>query len=62
MVNIEITINMEGIQKLKCTSCGTSFMSETDQSKCPTCLEESQNKATSNESGSHFGCGCGHSH
>lgn len=53
---------MEGIQKLKCTSCGTSFMSETDQSKCPTCLEESQNKATSNESGSHFGCGCGHSH
>ena len=48
---------MEGIQKLKCTSCGTAFMSETVMTKCPSCLDkESQGE-------SHMGgCGCGHQH
>lgn len=49
---------MEGIQKLKCTSCGTTFMSENAQSKCPTCTEQSN----MNNSSGHSGCGCGHSH
>lgn len=51
---------MEGVQKSKCTSCGTSFMSEREQSLCPTCLEQSKTGNTG--SGSQFGCGCGHSH
>ena len=49
---------MEGIQKLKCTSCGTTFMSETGMTKCPSCLEKESH-------GSHMGsggCGCGHQH
>lgn len=50
---------MEGIQKMKCVSCGTMFMSETEQSKCPTCIEESANNTNS---AGHAGCGCGHSH
>jgi len=48
---------MQGVQKLKCTSCGVMFMSETDSKTCPSC------------SGDHShghegmgGCGCGHSH
>jgi len=52
---------MEGIQKMKCSSCGTMFMSETQQSKCPTCVE--QNQQNNSEGGhGHAGCGCGHSH
>ncbi|MDR4491639.1 hypothetical protein [Candidatus Nitrosocosmicus sp. SS] len=47
---------MEGILKLKCNVCGTMFMSETQQSKCPSCAEQSSNM------GGHSGCGCGHSH
>ena len=48
---------MEGIQKLKCTSCGTTFMSETGVAKCPSCSENETH------GGSHMGgCGCGHSH
>ncbi|HKO64623.1 MAG TPA: hypothetical protein VJU13_05435 [Candidatus Nitrosocosmicus sp.] len=50
---------MEGIQKMKCSSCGTMFMSENEQSKCPTCAEQQQQN---NSGGSHAGCGCGHSH
>lgn len=50
---------MEGIQKMKCSSCGTMFMSETQQSKCPACAEQQQQN---NSGGGHTGCGCGHSH
>ena len=50
---------MEGIQKMKCSSCGTTFMSETQQSKCPTCVEQQQQN---NSGDGHAGCGCGHSH
>jgi rubrerythrin len=51
---------MEGIQKMKCSTCGTTFMSETQQSKCPTCVEQQQQQ--NNSGGGHAGCGCGHSH
>jgi uncharacterized Zn finger protein (UPF0148 family) len=34
---------MQGVQKLKCTSCDTMFMSETGTTMCPSC----QNKAMS---------------
>ncbi len=52
---------MQGIQKVKCSTCGTMFMSETDSNQCPSCQEKSQshNEQTSNVGG---GCGCGHSH
>lgn len=55
MVSITL-LDMEGILKQKCNVCGTMFMSETQQSKCPTCAEQSSN------SGGHSGCGCGHGH
>jgi len=32
---------MEGIQKLKCSSCGITFMSENNSPLCPTCSENS---------------------
>jgi len=53
---------MQGIQKVKCGSCGTMFMSETSTTLCPTCQEQSHShkeNQNSNEGGS---CGCGHSH
>ena len=50
---------MEGILKIKCSACGTMFMSETQQSKCPTCAEQG---SSSSGAESHSGCGCGHSH
>jgi rubrerythrin len=53
---------MQGIQKVKCSTCGTMFMSETDSTQCPSCQEQqshSHNEQTSNVGG---GCGCGHSH
>jgi Zn finger protein HypA/HybF involved in hydrogenase expression len=54
---------MEGIQKMKCSSCGTMFMSETQQTKCPTCVEQQQQQQQGGNSASgHSGCGCGHSH
>jgi Zn finger protein HypA/HybF involved in hydrogenase expression len=48
---------MQGIQKLKCTSCGVTFMSETEVTTCPSC---SESKSHGHENTS--GCGCGHSH
>jgi rubrerythrin len=52
---------MQGIQKIKCSTCGTMFMSETDSTQCPSCQEQSHshNEQSSNVGG---GCGCGHSH
>ena len=47
---------MEGIQKLKCSGCGTSFMSENGIDKCPSCLSKAS------EGHGMSGCGCGHSH
>jgi len=49
---------MQGLQKLKCTSCGTMFMSEIETAdKCPTCSEQSYSH---HEHGGMGGCGCGH--
>ena len=48
---------MQGVQKVKCTSCGTMFMSETDTNTCVTC---SENHGHAYEDMG--GCGCGHSH
>jgi rubrerythrin len=52
---------MQGIQKIKCSTCGTMFMSETNSTQCPSCQEQShsQKEQSSNVGG---GCGCGHSH
>ncbi|MFI5423504.1 MAG: hypothetical protein WBP88_05225 [Nitrososphaeraceae archaeon] len=53
---------MEGLQKLKCGTCGTMFMSENGNTLCPSCLEGST-KGQSHEHGheaGHGGCGCGH--
>ena len=52
---------MQGIQKIKCSSCGTMFMSETNSTQCPSCQEQSHShkEQSSNVGG---GCGCGHSH
>lgn len=53
---------MQGVQKIKCVSCGTMFMSETRASKCPTCAEGGHHHHHGGESGMGGGCGCGHSH
>ncbi len=52
---------MQGIQKIKCATCGTMFMSETNSTQCPSCQEQSHShkEQSSNVGG---GCGCGHSH
>lgn len=49
---------MQGVQKVKCVMCGTSFMSETDTKTCPTCSESHG----SDSKGGTGGCGCGHGH
>lgn len=46
---------MEGIQKLKCSSCGITFMSENNNPLCPTCSENSN----AHDHGEGHGCGCG---
>ncbi|MGH9972375.1 MAG: hypothetical protein ACRD93_00590 [Nitrososphaeraceae archaeon] len=46
---------MEGVQKIKCSSCGITFMSENNNPLCPTCSENSN--VHHHESG--HGCGCG---
>ena len=46
---------MEGIQKLKCSSCGITFMSENNSPLCPTCSENS----SAHHHGAEHGCGCG---
>jgi len=48
---------MQGVQKVKCTSCGIMFMSETGITACPSC---SENQSHGHENTG--GCGCGHSH
>jgi rubrerythrin len=52
---------MQGVQKVKCTSCGTMFMSEGATTTCPTCSEQSHSHREDDSSGM-TGCGCGHSH
>ena len=48
---------MQGLQKIKCASCGTMFMSETETATtCPSCSEQSHSH---HEHGG-GGCGCGH--
>ncbi|HEX5519499.1 MAG TPA: hypothetical protein VFX18_03580 [Candidatus Nitrosocosmicus sp.] len=52
---------MQGVQKIKCSSCGTMFMSEDNSVLCPSCREQNnQHKESGYMSGS--SCGCGHSH
>ena len=46
---------MEGVQKLKCSSCGITFMSESNSPLCPTCSENS----SSHHHGEEHSCGCG---
>ncbi len=56
---------MQGIQKMKCTKCGTMFMSETGNATCPSCLElaHGSDRADGNSGMTGGGgCGCGHSH
>ena len=52
---------MQGVQKVKCASCGTMFMSETGSTICPSCSENHGNQSH-DESNLGGGCGCGHSH
>jgi hypothetical protein len=47
---------MQGLQKIKCASCGTMFMSETETQTCPSCSEQSH----SHQEHGAGGCGCGH--
>jgi|GraSoiStandDraft_41_1057321.scaffolds.fasta_scaffold78982_3 rubrerythrin len=51
--------HMQGIQKMKCTSCGVTFMSENGASTCPSCASNSSLGHGHDDSS---GCGCGHSH
>ena len=55
---------MQGVQKVKCTSCGTMFMSETGTTICPSCSsEQSHEDREYDTSGMMGSCGCGdHSH
>lgn len=46
---------MEGIQKLKCGSCGITFMSENNSPLCPTCSENT----SAHNHGAEHSCGCG---
>lgn len=52
-------VTMQGLQKIKCATCGTMFMSETPTSTCPSCSESSHGQGSHEGVG---GCGCGHSH
>lgn len=58
---LEPICDMQGVQKVKCTSCGTTFMSEIETDTCPSCLEQSHSQSK-HESSSMGGCGCGHGH
>jgi uncharacterized Zn finger protein (UPF0148 family) len=54
---------MQGVQKIKCSSCGTMFMSETGTTMCPSCSKQSHEHREYDASGMMGGCGCGgHSH
>jgi rubrerythrin len=53
---------MQGVQKIKCTSCGTMFMSESGINTCPSCSEQSHTHREHENGNSMGGCGCGHSH
>ncbi len=56
-------VDMLGVQKLKCTSCGTMFMSETGTTMCPACSGQSHEHREEHESSDMIGgCGCGHSY
>jgi hypothetical protein len=49
---------MQGLQKLKCATCGTMFMSETETN---TCVQNKTIPITNiGSSGGMGGCGCGH--
>lgn len=53
---------MQGLQKLKCATCGTMFMSETETNTCPSCSEQNHTHThhEHGSSGGMGGCGCGH--
>jgi Zn finger protein HypA/HybF involved in hydrogenase expression len=55
---------MQGVQKTKCTNCGTMFMSETGTTTCPSCSElgHVHTHGGNSDMGGGGGCGCGHSH
>ena len=57
--------HMQGVQKIKCTNCGTMFMSQTGTTTCPSCSELAHVPTHESNSGvgdGGCGCGCGHSH
>jgi hypothetical protein len=44
---------MQEIQKVNCSSCGTTFVAESATATlCPSCAENQEHHST--------GCGCGH--
>ncbi|MGI0005846.1 MAG: hypothetical protein ACREAY_05475 [Nitrososphaera sp.] len=47
---------MQGVQKLKCSACGVTFMAEADSKVCPSCA------SSGSSHGDMGGCGCGHHH
>jgi rubrerythrin len=51
---------MQGVQKLKCATCGTMFMSEIDTDTCPSCSEQSHSHREYGSDSSMGSCGCGH--
>jgi rubrerythrin len=53
---------MQGVQKVKCTSCGTMFMSEAGVNTCPSCSESNHTHIEHKSGSTISGCGCGHSH
>ena len=55
-------VDMQGVQKLKCTNCGTMFMSETDTTMCPSCSGQSHEHHEHESNSMMGGCGCGHGH
>lgn len=48
---------MQGLQTIKCISCDTIFISETDIVTRPSCSEQSYEHGTDSTIGN---CGCGH--
>jgi hypothetical protein len=55
-----IQFEMQGVQKLKCATYGTMFMSEIDTDTCPSCSEQSHSHREYGSGSSMGGCGCGY--
>ena len=51
---------MHGLQTIKCASCGTIFMSETDIATRPSCSEQSHSHHEHGTGSTMSSCGLGH--